>query len=303
MRKSQRLLAALLLAGLVTLPRLAAQETPAAARKGLIWKADSGGNTVYLVGSIHVGSKDMYPLPKEFEDAFAAAKTLIVEVDINHLDMQKLQAMMLSKGMYADDDSLWDHVSAETRKQVEQFCDKYEMPAMILAKMKPWLVGITAATLPMIKAGMDPNLGIDKYFLDKASQDGQKKNVVEIESAEWQMNLLSGFSDAVQAKLLTASLEEANQSIERGKKIQDLWMSGDTAKLETALHEDAGPPEVEKAMLQDRNPHMADVAEQYLKGKEQAFFVVGAAHLVGKDGVVRILEKRGYKIQQVTLAK
>ncbi len=303
MRKQQRLLTALLLLSLVTLPRLAAQDAPAAAKKGLIWRAESGGNTVYLVGSIHVGSKDMYPLPKEFEDAFAGSKTLIVEVDLSHLDMQKLQAMMLSKGMYAGDDSLWDHVSPETRKQVEQFCDKYQMPAMVIARMKPWLVGITAATIPMIKAGMDPNLGIDKYFLDKAGQDGQKKTVVEIESAEWQMNLLSGFSDAVQAKLLTSSLEEAGKSIERGKEIQDLWMSGDTTKLEAAMHENAGPPEVEKALLQDRNPHMADVAEQYLKGKDQAFFVVGAAHLVGADGVVHILEKRGYKVQQVTLAK
>ena len=52
--------------------------------------------------------------------------------------------------------------------------------------------GDHGSTLPMIKAGIDPNLGIDKYFLDKAAQDGSKKTVVEIESAEWQMNLLSG---------------------------------------------------------------------------------------------------------------
>ena len=47
--------------------------------------------------------------------------------------------------------------------------------------------------------------------------------------------------------------------------------------------------------------HMADVAEQFLKGKEQAFLVVGAAHLVGKEGVVTILVKRGYKVEQVPL--
>ena len=46
---------------------------------------------------------------------------------------------------------------------------------------------------------------------------------------------------------------------------------------------------------------MADVAEQFLKGKEQAFLVVGAAHMVGKDGVVSLLQKRGYKVEQVAL--
>ena len=47
--------------------------------------------------------------------------------------------------------------------------------------------------------------------------------------------------------------------------------------------------------------HMADAAEQFLKGKEPAFLVVGAAHLVGKDGVAAILAQRGYKVEQVTL--
>ncbi len=303
MAKQRRLLTALLLAGLVTLPRLPAQDTAAPVKKGLFWKATSGANTLYLLGSIHIGSKDMYPLPKEFEDAFSASKTVIVEVDITKVDMQKMQAMVMARGMYSGDESLWDHVSPEVRKQLEAFCEKYGMPAMVLSKMKPWLVSITVSALPMLKNGMDPNLGIDKYFLDKAAGDGGKKNIVEIETADWQMNLISGFSDEVQAKMLASTLTEAGKSIEQTKKIQDLWLRGDAAKVEAALKEDAGPPEVEKALLYDRNPHMAEVAEQYLKGKDQAFMVVGAAHLVGKEGVVSLLEKRGYKVQQINLAK
>ena len=56
-------------------------------------------------------------------------------------------------------------------------------------------------------------------------------------------------------------------------------------------------------MLQDRNLRMADAAEQFLKGKEAAFVVVGAAHMVGRDGVISILEKRGYKVEQVALSR
>jgi uncharacterized protein len=303
MRKQQRLLTALLLACLVTLPRLAAQDGAAAAKKALLWKATSGNNSLYLLGSIHVGSKDMYPLAKEIENAYAASKTLIVEVDLNKVDMQKLTMLMMSKGMYQGEDSLWDHVSPETRKKVEAFCEKYQLPVAGFARMKPWVVAITAATIPAMKAGMDPNLGVDKYFLDKAKNSDPKKDVAEIESAEWQLDLLSGFSDALQAKFLDASIDQANKSLEHAKEIQEIWLSGDAARLEAAMKEDSGPPEITKALLQDRNPHMADIAEQYLKGKDPAFFVVGAAHLVGKDGVVAALEKRGYKVQQVPLAK
>ena len=222
-------------------------------------------------------------------------------MDINKLDKQKMQAMMLSKGMYAGDDSLWDHVSPETRKLVEQFCDKYQLPAGRFAKLRPWVVAFAAADIAMIKAGMDPSLGIDKHFLDKAAQGGEKKTVVEIESAEWQLNLLSGFSEEFQGKLLASALDLSNKSLDI-KKMEDLWKSGDLAGVEAISKEEALPPEIEKAIVHDRNPHMADVAEQYLKGKDQAFLVVGAGHMVGEDGVVSLLEKRGYKIQQVALA-
>jgi uncharacterized protein YbaP (TraB family) len=59
--------------------------------------------------------------------------------------------------------------------------------------------------------------------------------------------------------------------------------------------------EFAKAMVEDRNQHMADVAEKFLKGKEQAFVVVGAGHMVGPGGMVRLLEKRGYKVEQVAI--
>lgn len=305
MRRRSKLLGALLLACLVAFLGLAAQNAPVTpANKALFWKATSGSTVTYLLGSIHLGSKDMYPLPKEVEDAFESSTALAVEADINHLDMQKMQSLVMEKGLYAGDDVLWNHVSPETRKRVEQFCEKYGIPAAGLAKLKPWVVAVTLPVLLMMKNGMDPNLGIDKYFLDKAGKAPDKKRVVEIESAEWQINLLSGFNDKLLEESLAAGLDQADQMQDTVKRIQELWLSGDAEGLDRLTRETLrGPEQVTRALLQDRNPHMADVVEQFLKGKEQAFVVVGAAHLVGKDGVVRILEKRGYKVEQVTPGK
>jgi len=84
--------------------------------------------------------------------------------------------------------------------------------------------------------------------------------------------------------------------------MRDAWSSGDADKLDAITRETTKTPEqITRAILQDRNPHMADTAEQFLKGKEQAFLVVGAAHLVGKEGVAAILARRGYKVEQVLL--
>jgi uncharacterized protein YbaP (TraB family) len=294
------LLASLLFTGLVVC-RLAAQSSaPQPAKKALFWKVSSAGNVIYLLGSIHFGSKNMYPLPGEIETAFERSTALIVEIDLNHVDMLKTQALVMQSGLYPAGETLWDHVSPETRQLLEQFCTTYGLPAERLAMMKPWLVAVTTSVLPMLKSGMAPDLGIDKYFLDKAKD----RRVVEIESAEWQLKLLSGFAESVQEKYLASAIKDAGETVDDVRRIQDSWIAGDVAQLEKRLAESSGgPPEVMKAMLQDRNPHMADVAEQFLKGKDVGFLVVGAAHLIGKDGVVAILEKRGYKVEQVALKK
>jgi uncharacterized protein YbaP (TraB family) len=299
-------IAPLVLAGLVAASHLAAQKPasappPVAVKRALFWKVSSSDNSAYLLGSVHLGSKDMYPLPKEVEDAFEKSTALIVEVDINHLDQAKMQSIVMQTGMYSGDDTLWDHISKANRTRLEEFCDKYGFPAAGMAKMKPWMATILVATLPMMKNGMDPGLGIDKYFLDKAGT--AKKRIVELESAEWQFKLLSGITDEMLDKYLESTVGE--DPLAEAKKLEEAWMSGDPVRVEKLMRESMakGPEQLMKALLTDRNPHMADVAEQFVKGKDQGFMVVGAAHMVGKDGIVETLRQRGYKVEQVALAQ
>lgn len=303
MRRLSKVLGLLIAAGLILTGYAPAQQASPAApatKKAIFWKVTSPTSVTYLLGSVHLGSRDMYPLPREIEDAFASSSILLVEADIRHADMAKAQAAIFAKGMYPEGDSLWNHVSADTRKKVEQFCEHYQIPAEFLARMKPWVVAITMSTVPMMKAGLDPNLGIDMYFLNKAGD----KRIVEIESTDWQIDLLSSFSPELQEKLLAASADEGMDMEKDLKRLQDAWASGNADRLEAITKESTRTPEeITRALLQDRNPHMADAAEKCLNGKEQAFLVVGAAHMVGKEGIPALLEKRGYKVEQVALKK
>lgn len=278
-----------------------AQAAPqTATRKAMFWKVTSPTSVTWLLGSVHLGSKDMYPLAKEIEDAFESSTAVLVEADARKIDMAKIQASLFAKGLYQAPDSLWEHITPDTRKKLEAFCEKFQFPCVNLAPLKPWVVSLTIATVPMMKAGMDPKLGIDLYFLNRSD----KKRVVEIESADMQMDLISGFSDEDQDKLLAASAEEGLQMEDKTQRIREVWSSGDTVRLEAITRESTKTPEkITRAILQDRNPHMADVAEQFLKGKETTFLIVGAAHMVGKEGIVALLQQRGYKVEQVSLRK
>jgi uncharacterized protein YbaP (TraB family) len=160
----KRYLAPLLLTGL-----LAAQApAPSPAKKALFWTATSENNIVYLLGSVHVGSKAMYPLAPEIEDAFDRSTVLIEEVDLSTLDIPKIQALVQQLGRYPEDDSLWNHISPETRKLVEQFCADNGVPVERLTAMKPWMVESSVNMIPLLKQGMTLELGIDKYFEDKS---------------------------------------------------------------------------------------------------------------------------------------
>ena len=275
--------------------------TSSAPKKCLMWKAVNGNNVVYLLGSIHLGSKKMYPLPKPIEEAYSKSKVLVVEVNIDKADQSEAMSFVTANGMYKGEDNLWKHLSPQTVDKVKNFCKKYEMNPSMLGMFKPWLASVELEVLPMQKAGMDLTLGIDKYFLDRASSPNTPKPIEQLEDANFQLKLLSSLPEELSDDYMSFMLGESTSAVVEDSKLEKLWMNGDAGALDAAISKN--PPKLTKLMRsirEDRNPHMADVAEKYLKGKGPCFFVVGAAHLIGKEGVIALLQKRGYSVFQVS---
>jgi uncharacterized protein YbaP (TraB family) len=264
---------------------------------GLIWKVSSRRSTIYLLGSIHVGSSDMYPLPRHIEEAFRQSSVLVVEVDLNKIDRSKLEPLLMTKGMYPLHDSLWNHVSPETKTLVTRFCDENGLPSAAFARVKPWLATVMASMLPMQASGMTPELGIDQHFLNLAANT---MRVEQLETAEWQLRLLADIPESQQEQYLASTIKSAAVSQQVVNQFKSAWMTGDAGKLDTLVSGAwEGASGLQNKIFGDRNPHMADVAEQCLKNNQRCFVVVGAGHLVGHEGVVRLLQARGFKVEQL----
>src|SRR5262249_7168146 len=154
---------------------------------------------------------------------------------------------------------------------------------------------VMASMLPMQSTGMSPELGIDQHFLNLA---GKGMRVEQIESAEGQLRLLSDIPESQQEKYLAATIKSAASTQKLVKEFKTAWLTDDAGRLDALVSGSwEGAGELQKAMFADRNPHMADVAEQCLANNRRCFVVVGAGHLVGREGVIRLLEERGYKVQ------
>jgi hypothetical protein len=274
-----------------------APATTARGSKVFCWKATSASTEVYLMGSIHLGKEEFYPLAKEIEGAFDKAKYLVVEADEGKTDKQKLQGMVLQRGMYPEGETVGGHVPKDTMKMLTEQSELLGLPLVAVERMKPWLLSLTLSIMSVQKLGYKPDLGIDRHFLGLAKT--QNKDVLELESAEFQIDLLSGFSEETQVKFLSSTLDEAANVKERMAAMVDAWSKGDAAALDKEMSRRPGNAAFQEKLIDERNVTMAKKIGGYLKTKDVHFVVVGAAHLVGEKGIVRLLEKDGFKVEQL----
>jgi uncharacterized protein YbaP (TraB family) len=274
---------------------------PAAVERGsklFFWKATSPTTEVYLFGSIHLGKKDFYPLAKEIEGAFDRSKFLVLEADETKYTPEELQTLIMENALYPPTDSLSKHATPETIKALGTL----GYPAEAIEKMKPWFLAIMVSAVSIQKLGFTKEFGIDTHFSKEAKE--KAKEILELESMGYQIQLLSGFSPELQLKFLESTLDESERTKERMDAMVTAWSKGDSATLEDEmikkpLAKRPAQTEIFAKMIDERNAGMAKKIGDYLKTKDVHFVVVGAAHLVGEKGVVKLLEKQGIKVEQV----
>ncbi|WP_243734995.1 TraB/GumN family protein [Paenibacillus turpanensis] len=265
--------------------------------RGFLWEVVShDGDKVYLVGSMHIADDSFYPLHESFEQAFAESEYLGVEIDVSKAADPEVQKLVSSLGMYQNGTTLKDHISEETYTALGEILKKNGMATNALDSFKPWVAETTIATLQSMQAGYEAQIGIDLYFTQKAAE--RDIPLIELESYESQLNMFNGFSKELQEFTLKSTIENYDSLGETVDQMAKVWKKGDEAGLLELIGEMAENEEYNQAMLVDRNIQMADKIEGFLNDPEEAdyFVVVGAAHFPGEDGIVKLLEEKGYDV-------
>jgi uncharacterized protein YbaP (TraB family) len=267
--------------------------------KSFIWQIKGGSNTSYLVGSIHMAKKELYPLPSVMERSFASSKVLVVEARVD--EVSKLLPMVMQQAMYRPPDSLDKHISAKTMAKLKARLKVLGLPAAAMVQLKPWVIAMTLSALEMKKMGFETASGIDMHFLRKAGS--RAMTIAELEGAEFQLKLFSGLSDKEQEEFLLYTLSQSKRFRTYIKKIVRFWKRGDGANLYKLIslssRKSAGVRKIYKKLITDRNVRMADRIVKMLKGDAPHFIVVGAGHVTGPKGLVRLLRAKGYALKQL----
>jgi uncharacterized protein YbaP (TraB family) len=251
----------------------------------------------YLMGSLHVLTPDYYPLNHRIEDAFSRSKILITEADIDQVSDPTTIMSLVGKAMLSEGRTLDQVVAPDLHKLVMARVDKVGLPRVAVQRMKPWMVALMLTAPALQAAGFKAEHGVDRHFYDRAKSAGLERRALE--TVAFQFDRMDQMSNAEQEALLRSTIEDLDAQTGNVKTMAEAWAKGDTAVLEKLLLASMkSSPELYKRMLVDRNATWVAAVEACVAQKTSCFVVVGAAHLVGEDSLVAMLQKKGYKVEQ-----
>lgn len=266
---------------------------------GLAWRVTSAdGACLYLVGTVHAARPDFYPLPEHITDAFEAADTLAMEVDATAVDPSDAARFGREHGTLRDGRTLEDVLGAEDWGRTSEWGRKLGVPQRRLSRMRPWLAAVTLVSLEIRRLGFDPALGMEMHFAGRAVERGMP--IVELETLVEQLSALSNLSPTAEAAFLRQTLTTPDEFEASVNDLVDSWRSGDADAMQRVLEDSyEGADEIYDAVMRARNIRWLPALERMLASDQVHFVAVGALHLIGDDGLVGLLEKRGYRVERL----
>ena len=210
-----------------------------------------------------------------------------------------MQMLTLTASVYQAGDTFKNHVSAESYALVKTRCAALGLDISQFEIFKPWFVAMTLSAIELKLRGFDTEAGIDIHFLKKAKD----KKIMELESIDFQVTLFNNFSDAHQDLFLVSTLTDLDNLEKRVDALYASWVSGNAKAMEQmafkGLAEHPRFLPIYEKLFYERNLTMASKIEGFLKTQGTYFVVVGSGHMLGDKGILRLLEKKGYRTKQL----
>lgn len=277
----------------------------------LLWKVSDADNSLYLLGSFHLLKPGDYPLSTDVDAAFADAESVVFELSPEEMNSPELARNMERAGQRDKRSSLNDDLSPATAERLARWSHAQrtalaalQLDAQALQQYDAWYAGLLISLIEMSKLGLDPELGLDQYFGDRANTAG--KPTSGLEPAAAQIAFFDSMSRAEQVQFLEEALASSENGSQDTLKLHDDWRKGDAEALwrEMAADFRRDYPALYRRVNVARNDAWLPKLEARLKrrGTDDALVVVGSLHLLGEDGLVEKLRAKGYTVERICSA-
>lgn len=263
-----------------------------------LWQVSGTQGTAYLMTTLNIGNDDFYPLNAQIENLFATCTNLVVTVDLTTIDLEALNTAIVTAALYPEGETITDWLTpTEIQRCTEAFA-RYGIELEQLTHFRPWFLSMMLESVHQQTIGYFTDQSLDLYFLNQA----EGKGIIALENPIAQATLFAHFSPAFEKKLLLTALEK-DFSRETGELVT-AWWQGDLARLEeiifTADHDPDASDYYEQIYFA-RNRRMADQIGELLDTKETYFILLPCGHFPGNQGMIRLLEAKGFTVQRIEM--
>ncbi|HEX2926709.1 MAG TPA: TraB/GumN family protein [Ruminiclostridium sp.] len=297
-------LIALILILCLTMSSSAFTEAPVRDTGVYMWQitpqtGSSANNSLYLLGSLSVSDKSIFPLDDRIEKAYSQCSRLIVESDGSKITQEQTVVALLKYGLLSKT-TIDKVLSKEQYDKANSLIEKYTQNKKSLSTYKnfmPWVIENLITNLAFSTSKDLVQNGAASYFIQEARKEG--KSIVELESLDSQLSTLASTPYSYQGAVLENTIDFINKETDTVKNATELWKNGDVQGLSDLYSlKNLSMKGYDKQIL-DRNKKTADYLVKCIKSGGKYFAVVEASGLTGENNIISLLNKLGYKAEQM----
>lgn len=264
-----------------------------------LFVARDADSTIYLFGTVHVRRPGAAWGGPEAQAALAEADELWTELEMNAEADARAAQDVARLGIAAADKPLSSYLSEAQNARLTAALATLGAPPNAVEHMRPWFAGLMLSIMPIMRAGYDPNAGVDRQI--DAAADAAGKRARWFETSAQQLAFFNDLSDDLQVEMLMEAVDASGESAAELANMETAWERGDLRTLERAVIDEtrATYPELYDVLFVRRNRAWTNTLMQEMEGSGVDFVAVGAGHLLGDDGLVEMLRDRGVRVTRV----
>jgi uncharacterized protein len=275
---------------LVAMARFALAEV-ASSGKHCLWRVTNAPAPFYLLGSVHALQSSDYQRAPVIDEAIRQSQLILFEIDPKeeaNLAEKLRKAARLPEGQL---------IQNKIHPKTYEYLRKITISGMNeWHHFRPWAV---AMVLQDPRFGSTSyRYGVDTYIAQRARSYG--KATAGLETADEHVRVFSDMYDGEAEVVLEQAIIHASDAPQRFRQDVADWKTGDTQQLYAAhLSEMKEGPTVWWRLIDRRNGRWIPKIEAAIKSGKPTMVVAGALHFSGPRSVIALLQKRGYKIEQL----
>src|SRR5579884_1665328 len=269
--------------------------TPQVAHPAL-WEVSDPDTTIYLFGTIHLLPSDLQWRTAKLDQAVANSQELVVETIVDEKNPTKLMSALASIGLEKGLPPLAERIPAAKRPALEAAIKKSGVPEQAYNGMKTWMAAFLLLGGQFRALGLSG--GVEGVLRNAFTTEG--KPVGELETNLEQLSFFDRLPEAAQLNLLEGAIEDNKSTDKEYNGMLDAWSRGDVGGIEQTFdHDLSDSPVLRQTLIRQRNANWSKWIEKRMAEPGTVLIAVGAGHLAGKDSVLDMLKKDGYKIRRL----